>query len=99
MIPSRASLREDFFHADSVDDGVDLASLEVFQVQFSVGVDDDGFPVELNGVRGPGRSIWRFFLGASGSHTQGDGRKRLLEKTTSLHRTDILHIKFESSLL
>ena len=46
---------EDFFDADSVDDGVDLAFLEVFQVQLAVGVDDDG----VAGGDGPGlRHRW-----------------------------------------
>ena len=47
---------EDFFYADSVDDGVDVAFLEVFQVQLPVGVDDDSVPVELGRVYRPGRS-------------------------------------------
>ena len=64
---------EDFFYADSVDDGVDLAILGVFQVQLPVGVDDDGVPVEMGEVCIPGGSGWAFSLGASASHAQGDG--------------------------
>ena len=47
---------EDFFYTDSVDDGVDLAFLEVFQGQLPVGVDDDGIAVELDRIYRPGRS-------------------------------------------
>ena len=50
MIPSRASLTEDFFYTDSVNDGVDVPFLEVFQVQLPVGVDDDGIAMQLGRV-------------------------------------------------
>ena len=47
---------EAHFDTDSVDDGVDLAFLEVFQVQLAVGVYDDGVPVEMGRVYSPGGS-------------------------------------------
>ena len=94
MIPSRGIAAEDFFDADSVDDGVDVALLEVFQVQLPVGVDDDGVPVQPVRVRSAGRSGRRFPPGGSARHPQGDGRKRLLEKTASLHGTYLPRINF-----
>ena len=41
---------EDFFYTDSVNDGVDVPFLEVFQVQLPVGVDDDGIAMQLGRV-------------------------------------------------
>ena len=64
---------EDFFDTDSVDDGVDLAFLEIFQVELPVGVDDDGIAVELGRIYRPGRSTCRLSPGGSGRNTHGDG--------------------------
>ena len=56
MIPSRASLRKISSTPIPWTMASTLAFLEVFQRQLPVGVDDDGVPVELGRVCGPGRS-------------------------------------------